>query len=466
MIKLHNTLTRHTEQLKPTHDKQVSLYTCGMTVYDYPQLGNWATYIRWDTLVRMLRESGYKVTWVMNITDVGHLTSDADEGEDKLEKGASREGKSAWEIAEFYTQAFLEGMQQLAITTPDHLPKATDHIPEQIKLLQTLEKKGYTYRIDDGIYFDTSKLSDYGKLTQQKLEELRAGARIELNPQKHSSTDFALWKFSPHDKQRHMEWDSPWGKGFPGWHLECSAIAMHYLGETLDIHAGGIDHIAVHHTNEIAQSETATGKPFANLWLHGNFITVNGTKLSKSLNNSYSLDDIKQKGFEPLSLRLLFLQSHYRAQANFTWKGMEAAQRRLRGLQAMADLRWQYVKENQLSVESLAEAQAAILASLQDDLNTPQALTSLSQLEQIISQHLVAISQQAQFEDLLSFLDRLFGLGLLYSKDISDDQKILITTREAARLAKNFHEADQLRERLQMQGIYLRDTVHGPVWYR
>ncbi len=266
MIQLHNTLSRKLEKLQPLHKDQIRLYTCGMTVYDYPQLGNWATYIRWDTLVRMLRESDYDVAWVMNITDVGHLTSDADEGEDKLEKGAKREGKSAWEIADFYTKMFMNGMAQLNITTPSKLPKATDHIPEQLVLLETLEKKGFTYVIDDGVYFDTSKLPDYGKLTRQKAEDLRAGARVELNAQKRNITDFALWKFSPKDQQRDMEWDSKWGKGFPGWHLECSAIAMKYLGETLDIHAGGVDHIAVHHTNEIAQSEAATGKPFANIF--------------------------------------------------------------------------------------------------------------------------------------------------------------------------------------------------------
>lgn len=466
MIQLHNTLSRKLEKLQPLHKDQIRLYTCGMTVYDYPQLGNWATYIRWDTLVRMLRESDYDVAWVMNITDVGHLTSDADEGEDKLEKGAKREGKSAWEIADFYTKMFMNGMAQLNITTPSKLPKATDHIPEQLVLLETLEKKGFTYVIDDGVYFDTSKLPDYGKLTRQKAEDLRAGARVELNAQKRNITDFALWKFSPKDQQRDMEWDSKWGKGFPGWHLECSAIAMKYLGETLDIHAGGVDHIAVHHTNEIAQSEAATGKPFANIWLHSNFITVDGVKLSKSLNNSFNLFDIQERGFDPLVLRVLFLQSHYRAQANFSWEAMEAARNRLQSLRAMADLRWQYSSDCQFDDVCFEETQMNILQSLQDDLNSPLALAHLSQLEQLVSECLVSEDQARSFETCLEFLDRTLGLNLLASSDITDDQKLLIAMRETARSEKNFAESDRLRDELKAQGVALRDTKHGPIWYR
>lgn len=460
-MQLHNTMTRKVEKLKPIKDGQISLYTCGMTVYDNPQLGNWATYVRWDTLVRTLRELNYNVDWVMNITDVGHLTSDADEGEDKLEKGAKREGKTAWQIAEFYTKVFLDGMQQLNITMPTHLPKATDHITEQIELLQTLEEKGFTYKIDDGIYFDTSKLADYGKLSGQNIDDLRAGARVEFNPQKRNVTDFALWKFSPKNTKRDMEWDSPWGKGFPGWHLECSAIATKYLGKTIDIHAGGIDHIAVHHTNEIAQSEAANGKTFANLWLHGNFITVDGTKLSKSLGNSYTLADIAKQGFSPLDLRVLFLQSHYRSQANFTWEGMEAAQNWLESLRAMADLRFQATTAHK-GVVDFDYIKQDIMSNLQNDLNTPKALAILSEL------NLDIISQDSlkNFKEFLKFIDRIFGLKLLDSKDITDEQKLLIQTRQAARLSKDFTKSDKIRDELLDQKIALRDTPSGPIWYR
>lgn len=460
-MQLHNTMTRKVEKLKPIKDGQISLYTCGMTVYDNPQLGNWATYIRWDTLVRTLRELGYNVNWVMNITDVGHLTSDADEGEDKLEKGAKREGKTAWQVAEFYTKVFLDGMQQLNITMPTHLPKATDHIAEQIKLLQTLEEKGFTYKIDDGIYFDTSKLADYGKLSGQNIDDLRAGARVEFNPQKRNVTDFALWKFSPKDIKRDMEWDSPWGKGFPGWHLECSAIATKYLGKTIDIHAGGIDHIAVHHTNEIAQSEAANGKTFANLWLHGNFITVDGTKLSKSLGNSYTLADIAKEGFSPLDLRVLFLQSHYHSQANFTWEGIEAAQNWLGSLRALADLRFQATTAHKGAID-FNYIKQDILENLQNDLNTPKALAILSELNFDRISH----DSLKNFKEFLQFIDRIFGLKLLDSKDITDEQKLLIQTRQAARLSKDFAKSDKIRDELLDQKIALRDTPSGPIWYR
>lgn len=465
-IKLHNTMTRQLAALKPIHEDTVSLYTCGPTVYNYAQLGNWATYIRWDALVRMLHTSGYDVRWVMNITDVGHLTSDADEGEDKLEKGARREGKTAWEVADFYTKDFLAGMQQLAITKPTFLVKATDHIKEQIRFVTKLEAKGFTYRIDDGIYFDTSKLPDYGKLARLKLDALRAGARVTLNEQKRNPTDFAVWKLSPAGSHRDMEWDSPWGKGFPGWHLECSVLAMQYLGETLDIHAGGIDHIPVHHTNEIAQSEVVTGKPFANLWLHSNFITVDGVKLSKSLGNSYNLHDVIARGYEPLALRLLFLQSHYRSEADFTWQGLDAAVARLNAFRAMADVRWQ-ARSNTATIDTpFNDAQAAMLAALQNDLNTPEALAVLSGVEQYVAAAHITREQLPAFDSFLTFVDQTLGLSLLASTDITEEQKALIKKREVARHAKDYAASDAIRMILTRQGILVRDTPHGPVWSR
>jgi len=271
-IYLHNTLSGKKEEFKPIKNGQVGLYTCGPTVYDYAHIGNLRTYVFEDILKRVLFYNGYAVKHVMNITDVGHLTDDADAGEDKLEVGAKREGKTAWEIAEFYEKAFKDDIAKLNIVEPDIWCRATDNIPEQINLIKELEKRGYTYRTSDGIYFDTAKFKNYAKLSHQKLEDLREGARVEKNPEKKNSTDFALWKFSPKGSKRQMEWDSPWGAGFPGWHIECSAMSMKFLGDLLDIHCGGIDHISVHHTNEIAQSEAATGKKFFNYWLHGAFL--------------------------------------------------------------------------------------------------------------------------------------------------------------------------------------------------
>lgn len=320
-IKFANTLTRHLDTFVPLQPGKVSLYTCGPTVYSYLHVGNWAAYIYWDILVRMLQAEGYEVERVMNITDVGHLTSDADEGEDKLEKGARREGKTAWQIAKFYADDFIRGMNALHLTQPSQLARATDYIDEQIQLAITLKRKGHTYQTSDGIYFDTSTFSAYADFARLDLRALRAGARIGPNSEKRHASDFALWKFSPTGVKRDMEWPTPPElldqpptdgapvMGFPGWHLECSAIAMHFLGATLDIHTGGIDHIPVHHSNEIAQSEAATGQPFAHYWLHCNHLKVNGTKISKSLGNGYTLTDLAERGYTPMEYKLFVTPS-------------------------------------------------------------------------------------------------------------------------------------------------------------
>jgi len=464
-MKLYNTLTRNVAELKPLTPPAVTVYTCGPTVYDYPQIGNWFTYVRWDTLIRALNVAGYSPNWVLNFTDVGHLVSDADEGEDKLEKGARREGKTAWEVAEFYGNDFLEGMQKLHIQTPTHIVKATEHIPEQIALVQSLEAKGYTYVITDGVYFDTAKFPQYADFARLDLDEQQAGARVEHNPEKRNASDFALWKFSPEDQQRDMEWDSPWGKGFPGWHIECSAMSMKYLGETLDIHTGGIDHIPVHHTNEIAQSEAATGKPFANMWLHGNHITVNGEKISKSLGNGVRIQDIEAKGYEPIVVRLHVLESHYRSQSKFSWDSLDAARNRLKDYRALADLRFQAVHgEAQDAAEYFQKQQQAITDALLDDLNTPEALRIVSlvanEQQQITSEALPV------FTTFLQFLDDALGLGLLDSKEITEAQKDLIAQRQTARAAKDWAVADRTRNELEVQGIGLRDVSDSSIWYR
>jgi len=341
-MKLHNTLTRRKDELKPLDGQTVRMYTCGLTVYSQPHIGNWVGYIYWDVLVRLLRWQDIPVIRTQNITDVGHLTSDDDDGEDKMEKGARREGKTAWDIAEQYIAiAEHEAYEVLKLVRPDHLVRATDYIQQQIDFARGLDEKGFLYKIDgDGMYFDTSRLPGYGKLARLDVAGLEAGARVSVAG-KRSITDFAVWKFSPTDAKRDMEWDSPWGVGFPGWHLECSTIARETLGGTIDIHTGGIDHIPVHHTNEIAQSESLTGQQFAHMWLHNNHIKVDGRKMSKSLGNIITLSDITARGFSPMAFKLAILSKHYQTEGNFTWDILEAAQARLDHWRGYAALRHQ-----------------------------------------------------------------------------------------------------------------------------
>lgn len=465
-MQLYNSLTRKLEQFTPQTAGEVSLYTCGPTVYDYQHVGNYSAYVRWDTLVRLLRAHGYAVDWVMNITDVGHLTSDADEGEDKLEKGAKREGKTAWDIAEFYMNDFLAGLKALNVQTPAHVVRATDHIAEQIALVEKLESKGLTYKTDDGIYFDTSKFASYGYLARLDKANLRAGARVELNVQKRNITDFALWKFTPAGTKRDMEWDSPWGKGFPGWHIECSAMAMKYLGDTLDIHTGGVEHLTVHHINEIAQSESATGKPFARYWLHNNHIMIDGAKISKSLGNGILLHQLALKGFDPLDVRMLLLQSHYRSQANFTMGGLEAARQRRQALQAFADLRFQTIEGGELDAFAINETKRIINEELSNDLHTPEALAALSDIVTNAETNLVAPSANKALNDFIAYLDDVLGLRLGASGDITPDQKKLIAERQTARSRKDFALADELRAKLTTHNIELRDTPVATIWNR
>lgn len=467
-MKLYNTLTRTVETIKPITPGRISVYTCGPTVYDYPHVGNWFTFVRYDLLIRTLKANGENPLWVMNITDVGHLVSDADEGEDKLEKGARREGKTAWDVAKMYGDYFVDGLKRLAISTPDHLTKATEHITEQIDLITKLEAKGITYVIDDGVYYDTSQFEGYAAFARLDLDEQQEGARVERNAQKRNPTDFALWKFSPKDQQRDMEWDSPWGKGFPGWHLECSAMSMKYLGETIDIHSGGIDHIPVHHTNEIAQSEAVTGKRFANYWMHTNHILINGDKISKSLGNGITLEDIEAKGFSLQDFRMLVLQSHYRSQSKFSWEDLEAAHNRLQAYEAMADLRWQPVTDPayRYTGPDYTRFREKILASLADDLDSPRALAQLSIVEGG-SRPFAANSKELEiFESFLVHIDEALGLRLHARPDISDEQKQLIAERQTARAAKDWTTSDRVRDALLEQGIGIRDTPQGPIWFR
>ncbi len=453
-MRLYDTLSRQIQDLKPLHPPIVSVYTCGPTVYDYMHIGNWFTFIRYDLLIRTLKKSGYTPNWVLNITDVGHLTSDADEGEDKLAKQATKEGKTAWDIANFYSEYFLSGLKRLNISHPNHIPKATEHISDQIDFILKLESKGFTYKLTDGIYFETKKFLSYADFARLDIDEQQSAQRTEVNKNKHSPSDFALWKFSPTDRKRDMEWDSPWGKGFPGWHIECSSMCLNYLGETIDIHSGGIDHIPVHHTNEIAQSESLTNKPLANIWVHTNHILINDSKISKSLGNTITLEDIETRGYSADTLRLLCLESHYRTQSKFSWESLEAAQTRLLRYRNFA------VRRYQATGSASLEAPDA-LKQMQNDLNTPQALASFeSWLEQAETIDINTESITAS----INLLDELLGLRLMQVSDIDDRYKKLIQMREVARKEKNWTKADELRNALETANITVLDQQNGPLW--
>lgn len=472
-LKIHNTLNKKIDDFKPIKENFVSMYSCGPTVYDHLHIGNWSAYIYWDVLVRLLIKMDYEINRVINITDVGHLTSDADEGEDKLEKGAKREGKSAWQIAEFYTNEFLKDFEKLNLIKPNYFAKATDYINEQIDLIQKLSDKGFTYQISDGIYFDTSKFPKYADFANLNLESLKAGARVEYNPEKRQPSDFALWKFTRFGQKRDMEWEFKGKMGFPGWHLECSAIAMKLLGETIDIHTGGIDHIQIHHTNEIAQSESATGKKFCNYWLHNNHLKINGSKISKSLDNGYTLDDLDKKGFSPEDFKIFVLQSHYESEGNFTFENLESAKNRLKNWKNIAALRHQThntlisdleVMNNEDLVPSYATSQA-IIEILSENLNTPKALSMIDEIFSEISETRLEKINQKSLTHLLKTIDELFGIKLVETTpDIDDETKKIILERKQARDKKDFKLSDKLRHKLEKNGVILKDTEQDTIW--
>ena len=474
MIQLHNTLTRHKDELTPLDGQTVRMYTCGLTVYSQPHIGNWVGYIYWDVLVRLLRWQDIPVIRTQNITDVGHLTSDDDNGEDKMEKGARREGKTAWDIAEQYIAiADHEAYEVLKLVRPDHLVRATDYIQQQIDFAKGLDEKGFLYKIDgDGMYFDTSRLPDYGKLARLNVAGLEAGARVSVAG-KRNITDFAVWKFSPTNTKRDMEWDSPWGVGFPGWHLECSTIARETLGDSIDIHTGGIDHIPVHHTNEIAQSESLTRRQFSQIWLHNNHIKVDGRKMSKSLGNIITLTDITARGFSPMAFKLAILSKHYQTEGNFTWEILEAAQARLDHWRGYAALRHQThdtlddddEKDEQEGTVSLLAAQQALVEKLNDDLDTPGALALIDEAFSRLDHAPLEKIHRGGLLQLIEIIDEVLGLDLAESTpDITDDLKRLIIQRRSARTEKDWQESDRIRDELLAAGITIRDTPSGSVW--
>ena len=453
-LKLYNTRTRKKEVFSPIKKGFVGIYTCGPTVYWYQHIGNLRSYIFSDILKRVLIYNGYKVKHVMNITDVGHLTSDADEGEDKIEKAAKKEKKTAKEISDFYLNIFKEDFKKLNIIEPDIWCRATDHIKEQIDLIKKLEKKGFTYKTSDGIYFDTSKFKNYGNLAGLKKQKIKPGQRIPLKEKK-NSTDFALWKFSPStgsgQVKRQQEWKSPWGIGFPGWHIECSAMSMKYLGESFDIHTGGEDHIPIHHTNEIAQSEAVTGKKFVNFWLHGAFLTFKGEKVSKSKGGLYTISDLEKMGFSPLAYRYLCFTAHYKSPLDFSIENLENAKNSYERLKNIISNIKNDGQENEKYLEDFKEA-------ANDDLDMPKAMAVLW--------NLVRDNKAKGKLNAIKEMDKVLGLSLLEKEKIKILPKIkkLAQEREKARKNKDWQKADELRKEIEKSGYKIEDTEKGPIF--
>ncbi len=449
-MRVYNTLTRQVEDFKPISEKEVTLYSCGPTVYDYAHIGNLRTYIFVDILKRVLIFNGYNVKHVMNITDVGHLTGDRDAGEDKIEKKAALEEKNAWEVAKFYTNVFKNNLKELNVLEPTIWARATDHIAEQIELVKKLDEKGFLYRTSDGMYFDTSRFADYGKLARLNLSGQEEGARVEVNVEKKNPSDFAVWKFSPTDKKRQMEWDSPWGKGFPGWHAECSAMSMKYLGETVDIHTGGIDHIPVHHTNEIAQSEAANDKQFVNYWLHGEFLLINDGRMGKSEGNFITLQTLIDKNIPAIVYRLFCLSSHYRSKLNFSWEALSGAMNNWDRLKRkFLDLGRQNGQINEDLLEKFSEC-------VNEDLNMPKALAVVWD---VFKANLSDFDKRAT---LLKF-DEVLGLGLADLKEedleVPEEVKNTLAERNTAREDRDWAKSDALRQKLEELGWEVEDTV-------
>lgn len=475
-VKLFNTLSRKLEELVPIEPGKVGIYCCGPTVYDYQHIGNFKTFIFEDTLVRVLRYVGYDVNHVMNITDVGHLTSDADDGEDKMVVAMKREKKKSHEIAQYYTDKFFEDWDKLGLVRPSTVPKATDHVEEMIELVKILEERGLAYQSAGNVYFDVMKFPSYGDLARLDLKKLQAGARIEVDENKRSPFDFALWFTNSKFEDQELQWDSPWGHGYPGWHIECSAMSMKYLGKKFDIHCGGIDHIPVHHTNEIAQSEGVTGEKGVGIWMHSEFININSDRMAKSKGNFIVLDNLLEKGYDPMVYRLLCLSAHYRTHLNFNWEGLDGAASTLKKLRSQV-----IALKNECSPsksEPSGPHLESFIESLTGDLNTPQALAKVWE---------VLDDQSLPNEDKLALLynfDRALGLGMesweaatLVTLDspvrmhaevpdedcISAELRELVALRQSARSEKNWGEADSARDKIQALGFSIEDSADGPI---
>ena len=458
-IQLYNTLTREKQEFHPLTEENVRIYSCGPTVYSYAHIGNFRAYLFMDSLRRVLKYNGYNLKHVMNITDVGHLESDADEGEDKMEKAARKENKDPYEIAKYYSDIFFRDMERLKIEKPEIIAKATDHIEEMIEFVKGLVEKGYAYETSRGIYFDISKLDKYPVLSNRKLDEQIAGARVDVDEEKRNPYDFALWIKAP--ENHIMKWESPWGLSYPGWHIECSAMGRKYLGDEFDIHTGGIDHIPTHHENEIAQSKGLTGKIPAKIWMHVEFLQVDGGKMGKSLGNTYTLDELQEKGIEPLAYKLFCFTAHYRAKLNFTFETGLASQK------ALMRLREGFVKQqegtDEIEESKIKEYEDKFLATINDDLNMPSAMG-------IVWEIIRNEKQSKQFANLLLKFDEVLGLDLVNSKeylkkakeiDLPEEISSLIEKRKQARLEKNWALSDEIRDELKEKGYIVKDTKEG-----
>lgn len=451
-IKLYNTLTKTKENFVPLNGNEVRVYTCGPTVYSYAHIGNFRAYIFMDTLRRMMEYNGYKMKHVMNITDVGHLESDADEGEDKMEKAARKENKDPYEIAKFYTDIFLRDMDRLNIERPEIIAKATDHIEEMIQFVKEILANGYAYETSKGIYFDISKLDKYPVLSNRNIDEQIAGARVDVDPEKRNPYDFALWIKAPANHL--MKWDSPWGPSYPGWHIECSAMSTKYLGEEFDIHTGGIDLVPTHHENEIAQNKGACGKNPAHYWIHGEYLLINGGKMSKSLGNTYLIDDIIARGYSPLAYRLFNYSCHYRGKLNFTWEGIESANT------SLIRLREGYQKHlngnSDISDEIIADMENRFHQAINDDMNMPLALS-------VVWEAVKYPEKSPKIAQLLKKFDTVLGIKIDEVQETKIPQEILdlVEERKQARSDKNWSESDRLRDLIAEKGYIVKDTKDG-----
>jgi len=448
MLEIYNTLTKKKEEFKPINKDEVRMYSCGPTVYWYQHIGNLRTYIFSDILKRILKFNNFNVNHVINVTDVGHLTSDQDSGEDKMEKAAIKEGKTAKEIAKYYFDLFVADLKKLNVIEPNVWSWATEHIQEQIALVKILEEKGYTYKTNDGIYFDTSKFPDYGKFANLDIEGLQEGKRIGLGEKK-NKTDFALWKFSEENKKRQQEWDSPWGVGFPGWHIECSAMSSKYLGKQFDIHTGGIDHIPIHHTNEIAQSECAFGtKPWVKYWMHGAFLELKDGKMSKSEGKIWTITDLEKKGLSPLDYRYYCLLTHYRKRMIFSFEGIEAAKSAHERLKTICTEIKDDGRENEKYLEEFKQ-------KIDDDLNMPEAI-------QILWKLIKDKNAKGKYQTIKK-MDEVFGLKLLKKEEIKIPKEVqyLLEKRKIARENKDWNKSDELRDEIKEFGFEVKDTKEG-----
>ena len=455
-IKLYNTLTKQTEELKPIEGNLVKIYTCGPTVYSYAHIGNFRAYLFMDLLRRVLKYNGYELKHVMNITDVGHLESDADEGEDKMVMAAKKEKKNPYEIAQFYTDAFMKDIERLNINKPESVVKATDHIKEMIQFVQELLDNGYAYETSKGIYFDITKLDKYPVLSNRKLDDQIAGARVEVDEEKKNPYDFAVWIKAPENHL--MKWDSPWGLSYPGWHIECSAMGRKYLGEQFDIHTGGVDHIPTHHENEIAQSKGATGKIPAKTWMHVEFLQVDGGKMGKSLGNTYTLDQLQERGIEPLAYKLFCFSSNYTKKLNFTWEGAKAAQTSLERLRE--GLLKHKEGSEKIDEEVIKQYEDKFLETINNDLNITNAMG-------IVWDIIRNEKKSKDFYELICKFDEVMGLDLRNVQrqektlDLPDEVIKLVEERKIAREQKNWAESDRLRDEINKLGYNIKDSKTG-----